>query len=233
MEFEEWEPVYEAILADFGFDRRVDELARDRLAALTDEFDVSRLHLAGKTVAIAGAGPRLERDRERAAAADAIVAASDAGVRLDAMGLVPDLVVTDLDGDPSGTVELAHRGVPVAVHAHGDNVPALEAHVPKLPDSEVLATTQAAPTGPVRNFGGFTDGDRAAFLADHFGAARLTFPGWELDDPEVEPRKRQKLEWATRLLAWLERRRNERFDVLDGLRDRFDPVISEYAGSDG
>jgi uncharacterized Rossmann fold enzyme len=74
----------------------------------------------------------------------------------------------------------------------------------------------------VYNVGGFTDGDRAAFLADHCGADRLTFLGWDFDDPEVGPMKRRKLAWAERLLYWLERRRGERFGVLDGRRDAID-----------
>jgi uncharacterized Rossmann fold enzyme len=112
--------------------------------------------------------------------------------------------------------------VPVAVHAHGDNQAALAEHVPNCTREQVLATTQAAPVGPVRNFGGFTDGDRAAFLADHLGASDLVFLGWDFDDPSVGADKRRKLCWAERLLYWLERRRGERFDVLDGRRAAID-----------
>ena len=42
------------------------------------------------------------------------------------------------------------------------------------------------------------------------------------DDPGVGPTKRRKLAWAERLLYWLERRRGERFDVLDGRREAID-----------
>ncbi|HKL30565.1 MAG TPA: hypothetical protein VJ898_15020, partial [Natrialbaceae archaeon] len=63
MEFNEWEPVYEAILADFGYDRAADERARDVLAALAEPFDLDRLSsVDGATVAIAGAGPSLSDD---------------------------------------------------------------------------------------------------------------------------------------------------------------------------
>ncbi|MEF8855589.1 MAG: hypothetical protein V5A24_08885, partial [Haloarculaceae archaeon] len=63
MEFHEWEPVYERIIADFGFDRAADERARDLLAATvgTDTVDLDRFDVAGRTVAIAGAGPSLTR----------------------------------------------------------------------------------------------------------------------------------------------------------------------------
>jgi len=225
MEFETWEPVYAAILADFGFDRAADELARDLLADLAEPFDLSRLSLSGERVAIAGAGPSLETDADRAASADAVVAASTAADRLLDVGVDVDCVVTDLDKTPATARELTERGVPVAAHAHGDNTPAVREYVPTFVVEHVLPTTQAAPAGPVRNFGGFTDGDRAAFLADHRGADRLTFVGWDFDDPDVDPMKARKLDWAERLLYWLERRRDERFDVLDGRRDGIDTSV--------
>jgi uncharacterized Rossmann fold enzyme len=223
--FERWEPVYEAILADFGFDRAADEHARDVLAALvgSDTLDPASLPAAG-TVAVAGAGPNLEREADLAAGADAVFAASTAADRLRECGVAVDCMVTDLDKNPKTACRLADAGVPVAVHAHGDNVPAVREYVPDIQEASLLPTTQAAPAGPVRNFGGFTDGDRAAFLADHCGADRLVFPGWAFDDPAVGPVKRRKLGWAQRLLAWLERRRGERFGVLDGRRDGIDPL---------
>ena len=64
----------------------------------------------------------------------------------------------------------------------------------------------------------------AAFLADRCGAARLVFPGWDLDDPAVDGQKARKLDWAERLLRLLERRRGERFPVLDGRRESIDPI---------
>ncbi|HKL28941.1 MAG TPA: 6-hydroxymethylpterin diphosphokinase MptE-like protein [Natrialbaceae archaeon] len=220
MDFEEWEPVYEAILADFGYDRAADERARDVLADLAEPFDLDRLSsVDGATVAIAGAGPSLSDDLATVREADLVFAASTgADVCLDA-GVGVDAMVTDLDKNPDTARELTERGVLVAVHAHGDNVEAVREFVPTFDAAFVLPTTQAAPTGPVRNFGGFTDGDRAAFLADHFGAGELRFPGWDFDDPAVGAEKRRKLEWAERLLYWLERRRGDRFSVLDGRRN--------------
>jgi hypothetical protein len=224
VEFDEWEPVYEQVLADFGFDRAADEDARDVLAEYAVPFDLDRLDVSDATVAVAGAGPSLPDDVERARAADAVFAASTAADTLRAAGVAVDCMVTDLDKNPRTAVELTRAGVPVAVHAHGDNVPALREWVPGCDLDSVIATTQAAPVGAVVNPGGFTDGDRAAFLADHLGAARLTFVGWDLEDPSVAPTKRQKLAWAARLLAWLERRRGEQFPPLDGLRDGLEPL---------
>jgi len=221
----DWCPIYERILDDFDLDSDADEHARDVLAELAGAFDRDVLpELAGSTVAIAGAAPTLEDEVDLARDADAVVAASTAADRLAKQDVGVDLVVTDLDGRPDAAVEFSRTGTPVAVHAHGDNVPALREYVPRFDDQFLLPTTQAEPVEPVQNFGGFTDGDRAAFLADAIGAERLTFPGWDFDDPAVDPMKRKKLRWAERLLYHLECERDERFGVLDGRRERIEPI---------
>lgn len=225
MEFDDWEPVYEAILADFGYDRTGDERARDVLADLVPPgskhslpIDFDRI----ETVAIAGAGPSLEDELALARDADRVVAASTAADRLLDRDVSIDCVVTDLDKHPDTVVELTRDGTPVAVHAHGDNVELLRRYVPECDPEYLIPTTQAAPVGSVRNFGGFTDGDRSAFLADHFGAGSLVFPGWDFDDSGVDEAKARKLRWAEQLLYWLERRRGERFGILDGRRAAID-----------
>ncbi|WP_254523638.1 6-hydroxymethylpterin diphosphokinase MptE-like protein [Natrinema caseinilyticum] len=226
MEFDEWEPVYNAILEDFGYDRTGDERGRDRLdSILNASFDPAGLSpLRDATVAVAGAGPSLETDAdlERARDADVVVGASSAVDTLTAHGIDVECMVTDLDKNPETVERLTLDGVPVAIHGHGDNLEAIRDVVPNCAHEYVLPTTQAEPRGRVRNFGGFTDGDRAAFLADDVGAAELVFVGWDFDDSTVDSAKARKLEWAERLLYWLETRREQRFDVLDGRRSEIE-----------
>jgi len=225
MRFDEWESVYGAVLADFGYDRTADERARDRLGSLlsgADPLALESLCFDEQVVAVAGAAASLAGDVDVASDADAVIAASTAASELVDTGVQVDCVVTDLDGDPERAGAFSRAGIPVAVHAHGDNVPAVEAHLPSFDGDAVLPTTQARPAGPVVNPGGFTDGDRAAFLGDHCGAEQLVFPGWDFEDATVTAEKSRKLRWAERLLYWLERRRGERFAVLDGRRDGID-----------
>ena len=220
--FPEWEPVYEAILADLGFDRTADETARDVAAEIAQPFDHARLaQFDGATVAVVGAAPSLSTDLAAfdPASVDAVVAASTAVDVLADHGIGVDLMVTDLDKNVETARDLTREGTPVAAHAHGDNIPTLREWLPRFDLGSTLVTTQAEPRGPVANFGGFTDGDRAAFIADAFGAAELRFVGWAFDDPSVDPLKARKLRWAEQLLYWLERRRGDRFDVLDGRRE--------------
>ena len=221
MRYEEWRPAYEAILAAFGYGEAGDRRGRDALlAALGDgrPLTVEDLELSG-IVAVCGAGPSLAEELSVPRRADAVVAASTAVDVLQEAGVAVDCMVTDLDKNPDTTRELAADGTPVAVHGHGDNVDAVRRVVTDLEPATVLPTTQTEPRPPVVNPGGFTDGDRAAFLADACGADRLVLAGWDLDDPSVGAEKARKLRWAGRLLYWLERRRGERFDPLDGRRD--------------
>ncbi|MFB6089499.1 MAG: 6-hydroxymethylpterin diphosphokinase MptE-like protein [Halobellus sp.] len=231
MRFETWEPIYEEILEDFGYPREGDERARDRIAEHATPFDLDRLDCSNRTVAVVGAAPGLPEEIDRVADADRIFAASTAADVVLEAGYDLDCFVTDLDKNPETAATLSRGGVPVAAHAHGDNVGLVEEWVPRCDSDHVLATTQAEPVDAVYNFGGFTDGDRAAYLADECGAAELRFVGWEFDDPTVDDAKARKLRWAERLLHFLEERRNERFAVLEGRRERIEPI--DAARDDG
>lgn len=225
MEYRRWEPIYRAICRDFGFDPATDRRARDRLHAMTPGFDGDRLPtVAGRSVAITAPGEGLAAALADLDPGTVVVAAGGSLDRvLEQRGAV-DLLVTDLDGHRRDVADLSRQGIPLVIHAHGDNIAQLEKTVPRCNLENVLPTTQVAPRNHVRNPGGFTDGDRAAFLVDELGAGSLQFPGWDLSDDAVGPIKRRKLEWAARLLAWLEDARGEQFDCLDGLRDGLAPL---------
>lgn len=87
------------------------------------------------------------------------------------------MIVTDLDGHMSDIVRAHQQGSLVIVHAHGDNITQLQVHTPKF--TAAFGTTQVEPRRNVHNLGGFTDGDRAAILADSFGARRIILAGMD------------------------------------------------------
>jgi uncharacterized Rossmann fold enzyme len=107
--------------------------------------------------------------------------------------------VTDLDGATEAFVEMNRAGTVIVVHAHGDNMALLRRWVPRFP-GPLVGTTQARPFGRIHNFGGFSDGDRAVFLAHALGAGEVLLAGFDLDDPRVTPMKRGKLMFARELL---------------------------------
>ncbi len=202
MDWARWEPTYEAILADFGFSRAADEAARDELDALLEDrlcvdLDAFRAELAGREAVILGGAPA-----ENVPEGPLLVADPRAPPPRE-----PVAVVTDLDGDVALQVALSALGVPLVVHAHGDNRDALARHVPRLL-GPVLGTTQAEPRGRMRDFGGFTDGDRAACLAVAMGAASLRLVGFDFETPAPKPgrdaaAKLRKLAWARRIVEGL------------------------------
>ena len=200
MEWAAWEPTYRSILADFGYDPKLDELARDELDAMLAErpvYDLAPLRalFARKDVVVAGPKPPSSPPpHPRLIATDAASWAFDGAIA----------IVTDLDGDVHAQREANARGVPLFVHAHGDDRETLRRVVPTL-SGPVVGTTQAQPRGRVANFGGFTDGDRACALAVALGAASLTLVGFDFDEPWPKPgrdaaTKRRKLAWARRII---------------------------------
>ena len=200
MDFRDWEPHYREILDYFGFDREQDEEAARLLASLMTRDNLLSLAslTCGNEVTVCGNAPCLKDELGKVRG---VVFAADAAAEvLDAHGIRPDAIFTDLDGATDLFITLNKQGTIIVVHAHGDNIALLKHWVPRFP-GPVVATTQATPLPHVHNFGGFTDGDRAVFAADALGASHITLIGFDLDDTRVDPLKRGKLIWARRLLA--------------------------------
>jgi hypothetical protein len=200
MEFEEWEPYYLEILETFSFDRRLDEEAARVLAGLLQGDDIGILDelCRGRTVTVCGNAPCLVDDL--GGIEGTVFAADAASLVLRGSGIRPDAVFTDLDGATDEYPAMNREGTVMVIHAHGDNIPLLRFWTPQF-RSPVVGTTQAEPFPPLHNFGGFTDGDRAVFAADHLGADRIIIAGFDLDDQDVDFVKKGKLQWARRLLS--------------------------------
>lgn len=200
MKFEEWEPWYREILEFFCFDRSLDEEAAGILSRLLPRDDLPLLEAScrGRPVTVCGNAPGLARDLGRVRGA--VFAADAAATVLYQHGIRPSAVFTDLDGATDEFIAMNREGSIMIVHAHGDNIPLLEYWVPRFP-GPLVGTTQSRPLPNVHNFGGFTDGDWAAFAARSLGAGAITLAGFDLDDMSVDPVKRAKLRWARRLLA--------------------------------
>ncbi len=127
-----------------------------------------------------------------------IITADGATAVLFDRGVVPDIIVTDLDGNVEKEIAANKKGAIVVVHAHGDNIDKVKKYVPRL--SSVIGSTQATPLDNIYNFGGFTDGDRCVYLAKEFGAASITLVGFDFDDVDVSDMKKKKLKWAKLLI---------------------------------
>ena len=210
MKFEEWEPIYNLILEDMHFDRLYDERSADLLSEILEtearkkipdvlEIDVLRNAILGKDVLVCGKAPRLKDDIKNIDIKKYVVIAADGAtsILLNA-GITPDIIVTDLDGNMDDEALANEKGAIMVVHAHGDNMDALSAEVPRL--KKVIGTTQSKPLKNVYNFGGFSDGDRSVFLAREMGAKSITLIGFDFNDVNVTPLKKKKLMWAEKLI---------------------------------
>ena len=118
---------------------------------------------------------------------------------------------------------LSNQGALPIVHAHGDNIDKIEKFVPKL--DCLLGSTQVKPTKNVFLWGGFTDGDRACFIASHYHPKRIILTGMDfgnivghwskpnrLEDFPASKRKSIKLEIAKELISYL--RANSNIEYL-------------------
>jgi uncharacterized Rossmann fold enzyme len=216
MRYSDWEPLYEEILSDFGFDRAKD----DEAARLASEIMTSKIPsdenavrrevealIRGERVLICGNAPCLERELKEKETEFSpydrdfrVIAADGATTVLLRNAIIPDIVCTDLDGTIPDIITANRLGSILVVHAHGDNMEMLKKVLPTL-NENVLCTTQSTPLHNVYNFGGFTDGDRCVFLAKEFGARSIELAGFDFDDEQVTERKKKKLKWAKRLIS--------------------------------
>ena len=202
MRYEEWEPLYHEICEYFSFDPGEDERAALVACDLSsaDAFCALNNLIHGQPVTVCGNAPGLKYELDTLNGV--IIAADAAAAVLLSSGIRPDVIVSDLDGIDEYAVELNRKGTILVVHAHGDNIPRIRTWIPRFTGPLVL-TTQGKPLANIHNFGGFSDGDRAVFMAQECGAAGITLIGFDCDDPDVSPVKKGKLVWARRLLGMI------------------------------
>ncbi len=226
MEFGLWEKYYMEILEDFGFSRENDEESAKLLDEILSTEGCLTLDDLGSIVGFSdkfivfGAGPSLREHvtflKENYDLRDYVLVAADgATTALIEQKIAPDIVATDLDGNLDDILLANVRGANVVIHAHGDNMDKIAGLTPYF--TSVLGTTQAQPVGNLYNFGGFTDGDRAMFLAVALGASEITLAGMDFGDivtkysrPNIETElakadefKKKKLTYAEKFTQWI------------------------------
>ena len=236
MEFGEWNIYYKEILDDFGFSHEDDEKCAKVLDEILSEEgcltldDLSKIVGFSDKFIVFGAGPSIKNHikelKENYDLKDYVLVAADgATTAMVEEKIAPDIVVTDLDGNLDDILLANLRGANIVVHAHGDNLDKTVQITPFF--TNVLGTTQAQPLGNIYNFGGFTDGDRAIFLAVALGASDITLAGMDFGEivtkysrpnlPDIlgtaDEVKRKKLQYAEKLTNWVIE--NENVEVIN------------------
>jgi uncharacterized Rossmann fold enzyme len=206
MLYEDWKPIYNEILGDFGYEKRSDDYSACLLRHLMANSNIvseDRIAVQRKVTVFGGSGS-LENDLRSVPPEGTLIAAGSAAGRLAECGLAPDIIVTDLDGDMEPQIEASRRGAIAFIHAHGDNAGQIWKYAREFVGPVVL-TTQSEPDSAVFNYGGFTDGDRAVCIARHFGAKDILLLGFDFEKPSEkegsDPQtKVKKLRWAEKII---------------------------------
>ena len=209
-----WNVKYSEILREFGYKRSKDiESARllDSILNNSTSETVLKNKIKGKTIFVIGSGYSLYKSYKvlRKFKNITIIAADSSLQSLLQNKIKPDIVVTDLDGSKESLKQLSKTGTIFVVHAHGDNI----TKIPFVNNfKNCIGTTQAKPVGKIKNYGGFTDGDRAVFLASHFQAKKIILFGMDFEKrisrisktkPSERTTKLKKLRTGKKLLEWL------------------------------
>ncbi len=220
MNLDVWFSWYKEILEEFSFDREMDEKSAEMLRKLLQDrnsLSPSDISIKSNTI-IFGAGPSLKQNIEELNKIGidkfTLICADGAVTALLEEEVIPDIVVTDLDGKIEDIIDSNRNGAVMVVHAHGNNMENIKEYVPVL--ENILATTQSTPLDNVYNFGGFTDGDRCLFLAIKLGAKNIFLAGMDFGKiitqysrPDIAGKigkadnvKELKLKYAKKLVEW-------------------------------
>ncbi len=215
MNFQEWNPIYRRILEDFGFDADQDKKSAKLLAQLLKgKPPITGSAFFGTSALIIG--PAITKENLPPLSEYDVVAVADSALEpYQKLAGTPGLIFSDLDGNPDLIVKMSTQGSTPVVHAHGDNQALIRKYVPRIKGS-IIGTCQCLPVGTLLNFGGFTDGDRAAFFFDALRYGIIDLAGFDFENPVLKENsdtgiKRKKLRWARNLLQYLSEKRGVDF----------------------
>ena len=209
-----WEKRYFSILKELNYSEKKDKesaLILDSILKKTDTIKKVRKLIEGKTIFVIGSGPSLSIAIPKLKKLEkSIKIAADSSLKpLVDNGIIPDIIVTDLDGNEDTIKKISKTKSIFVIHAHGDNIEKLQM-VKKM--KNCIGTTQTNPFNKIQNFGGFTDGDRGVFLASYFNAKKIILFGMDFGNQigkfsntkkSDRETKLKKLEIGRDLLIWL------------------------------
>ena len=186
--YNDWEIWYDVIVDDFSFSKEDDIVSAqflDKKIDMMGKYDLSHIDLAHKSI-VFGAGPSIKKHisylKRKVNFKDYILIAADgATTALLEEDIIPDMIVTDLDGKIESIIDSNKKGSILYVHAHGDNMEKIEEYLDKL--DKIIPTCQCKPFGNLENYGGFTDGDRAVHIATYsLNSEQIILAGMDFDN---------------------------------------------------
>ena len=198
-DIEWWWDFQDRIEDQFGFSRiREDVASRFASRIFTQEGDISA-HVKDRDLVIVGAGINSFTDIPES---ELLVADGALRACLE-RGIIPEFIVTDLDGYISDLIWASEHGSKVIVHSHGDNLAALYGYSSHI---RSICVTSTYPSTGTSCWGGFTDGDRALMMALSLGCKSVQLIGFDFSrigdySGKYSPRKLEKLAWAKKIVT--------------------------------
>lgn len=232
--YNDWENWYRQILDDFHFsiadDKRSAKILDEKINKL-GKFDISHVDFKHQCI-VFGAGPSIKKHiaylkSNVDVGSYTLIAADGATTALLEEDIIPDIIVTDLDGDMGSIIESNRMGSILYVHAHGDNIDKIERFLEKL--DKIIPTCQCEPFNNLENYGGFTDGDRAVHIAVYkLKMNKVVLAGMDFGDfvtsysrPEIgvevkeaDEFKKKKLFYAEKIIESL-KKENVQIEFID------------------
>ncbi len=146
------------------------------------KITVNELHhiLKGRSSHIFAPGPSLSENILHFKKSDKqiIIAVDGATTFLLEKNILPDIIITDLDGTVEDQITAMKEGAYLLVHVHGDNKSRLERFLPHIYGTKYILTTQTKPLDHSYNFFGFTDGDRAVCFSCNMNCSEIWLYGF-------------------------------------------------------
>ena len=193
-----WWEFQKEIELQFNFTRRREEVSTHLSSRYFFDHKLIDFLLEGKDLVIIGAGitPLVDIPRNILLAADGAVKACFE------RDVVPDLIITDMDGYMSDIKWAYDNGSKIIIHVHGDNMTRFAEYSTVI---NPVCVTSAYPSPFTSCWGGFTDGDRAVMMALALNCNSVKLVGFDFDkvgqySGEYSSQKLEKLKWARKII---------------------------------
>ena len=176
------------VKADINSTKQVEKLMQKHFPSSREKVLTALENLLKRPCLIAGAGPALEQDftdcvKNKIVDKVINIAVDGTCSLFYQLRILPQIVVTDLDGDWDAILWAIKQGATTLIHAHGDNLEIVKDFFQNFQkdfkSNLIWGSTQNNLETDLFNFGGFTDGDRAIFLCFHFQTPLLGLIGFD------------------------------------------------------
>ena len=193
-----WWPFQEEINSQFGFSKSREKVSSRLISRLYQPKGNLAKLLLNNTVTIVGAGITSEDQIPKGV----LIAADGAVSACLKRNLVPEIVVTDLDGNLQDMIMANKKGSEIVIHGHGDNLSKLFEFSTMI---NPISLTTTYPSNSTNCWGGFTDGDRSLMMSLGLGANLVNLVGFNFEEigeytGKFSFKKLHKLSWARKIV---------------------------------